>query len=99
MWYKVYFVVIGALFAVVLYWQTQPRFAADHFQRSRMMMFCGLTAYGVIPVLHWIYLNGGFSSEIVQVGVEYLWCHPQTTHQKISTALISWGPRFTAIRW
>lgn len=79
MWYSIYFMVIIGLFAVVLYWQTQPRFAADHFQRSRVMMFCGLTAYGIVPVLHWVYLNGGFSTEIVQiftpkVAVMYLIC-------------------------
>ncbi|KAK2169587.1 hypothetical protein NP493_1183g00005 [Ridgeia piscesae] len=78
-WYSVYFVVIAGLFAGVLYSQTHPRFAADHFQKSRVFMFCGLTAYGIIPVLHWVYLNGGFSTEIVQiftpkVAVMYLIC-------------------------
>lgn len=36
------------------------------------MLYCGLTAYGIVPTLHWIYLNGGLSTEIVQVGT---WGH------------------------
>ena len=32
-----------------------------------MLLYVGLTAYGVVPALHWISLNGGLQSPVVQV--------------------------------
>ena len=59
--------VISMLFAAVFYYQTQPRYYSERWFRKRVLLYCGLTAYGIIPTLHWIYLNGGLGSDIVKV--------------------------------
>jgi hypothetical protein len=32
-----------------------------------MAVYCGLVAYGIIPTMHWVYLNGGIQAPVVQV--------------------------------
>ena len=51
----------------VLYWQTVPRYYTPRWFRTRMLLYIGLSAYGVVPALHWIILNGGLQSPVVQV--------------------------------
>ena len=55
------------LFGAVIYLQTQPRYYSDGWYHRRLSLYVGLTAYGIIPTVHWIYLNGGFEAEVVQV--------------------------------
>ncbi|XP_041362846.1 progestin and adipoQ receptor family member 3-like isoform X2 [Gigantopelta aegis] len=46
-----------------------PRFFTHRWFHIRMLLYCSLVGYGLIPTAHWIYLNGGWSSRIVQIFV------------------------------
>lgn len=59
--------VIGILFASVLLYQTQARYYSNLWFRRRVLLYCGLAAYGIVPAGHWIYLSGGMTATIVQV--------------------------------
>lgn len=55
------------LFGAVLFYQTRPRYYTHKWFRARVLLYTSLTAYGLIPILHWVYLNGGLESPLVQV--------------------------------
>ncbi|XP_071072006.1 progestin and adipoQ receptor family member 3 isoform X4 [Dasypus novemcinctus] len=38
----------------------------NQWQRLRSIIFCSVSGYGVIPTLHWVWLNGGIGAPIVQ---------------------------------
>jgi len=59
--------IIVLLFLAILFWQTRPLYYSSQWFRIRMLLYVGLTAYGVIPALHWISLNGGLQTPVVQV--------------------------------
>jgi len=61
--------IIALLFMAILFWQTRPQYYSARWFRTRMLLYVGLTAYGVVPALHWISLNGGLESEVVQVSI------------------------------
>lgn len=65
-WRDVYLVVISFLFLTVLYYQTKPRYMSLSWFRYRLLLYISLAAYGVIPAVHWVYING-WESEIVQL--------------------------------
>jgi predicted membrane channel-forming protein YqfA (hemolysin III family) len=60
-------VIIGMLFAAVLFYQTRTRYYTPAFHCTRVFIYTSLTAYGLLPVLHWVYLNGGFNTPLVQI--------------------------------
>ena len=60
-------IIIAVLFATVFYYQTNPRHYSEQYWTQRLVIYIGLTGYGVIPTIHWIYLNHGFDNPIVQV--------------------------------
>ena len=66
MWRDIYLIVISALFAAVLLCQTQPHYHTEAWFRQRIILYCSLAGYGVVPTIHWIYLNGGIHAQIVQ---------------------------------
>ncbi|ELU02271.1 hypothetical protein CAPTEDRAFT_138960 [Capitella teleta] len=66
-WRDVYLLVIGGLFVAVFIFQTQPKYYSDNWFRRRLVLYCFLTGYGVIPAVHWVYLNGGLSAPVVQM--------------------------------
>ena len=68
--------IIVLLFAVILFWQTRPRYYSSQWFRTRMLLYVGLCAYGVVPALHWISLNGGFESQVVQVKISVIYMVP-----------------------
>ncbi|EDL20347.1 progestin and adipoQ receptor family member III, isoform CRA_b, partial [Mus musculus] len=43
-----------------------PSYLTQQWQRLRPIIFCSVSGYGVIPTLHWVWLNGGVSAPIVQ---------------------------------
>ena len=51
----------------ILLWQTRPHYYSPQWFRARVLLYVGLSAYGVIPAVHWILMNGGLQSPIVQV--------------------------------
>ena len=50
--------------------QLHPHYFSHGWARYRIAIYVGLVGYGIIPTIHWIWLNGGASSEIVQVIIE-----------------------------
>ncbi len=67
LWRDVYLIVISVLFASVMLFQTSPRYLSSGFYKQLLLYLC-LAGYGIIPTIHWVYLNGGLHSRIVQVG-------------------------------
>jgi len=59
--------IIVLLFTAILFWQTRPQYYSPRWFRTRVLLYIGLSAYGIIPALHWISLNGGLQSPVVQV--------------------------------
>ena len=66
-WRDVYLVIVSCLFGAVFYLQTNVNFLTEKMFQRRVMLYIALVAYGVIPSVHWVYLNGGLGSEIVNV--------------------------------
>lgn len=65
-WRDVYMIVITILTVSTLWFQLHPHFFTSHWYYTRMAVYVGLAGYGVMPSIHWVYLNG-LSSKIVQV--------------------------------
>lgn len=53
--------------------QLHPRYFSHRWSKWRIGIYMGLAGYGIIPTIHWIWLNGA-SAEIVQVktGFKYI---------------------------
>ena len=66
-WRDIYMIIIALLFSAILMWQTRPRHYSPRWFRTRMLLYVGVTAYGVVPAVHWISLNGGLQAQVVQV--------------------------------
>lgn len=66
-WRQVYLVTALAMILAVFFAQTHPSYLTQQWQRLRSVIFCSVSGYGVIPTLHWVWLNGGFGAPIVQV--------------------------------
>ncbi|KAM4052900.1 progestin and adipoQ receptor family member 3 isoform 2-T2 [Anomaloglossus baeobatrachus] len=43
-----------------------PSYLTQQWHRLRSIIFCSVSGYGVIPTVHWIWLNGGIGASIVQ---------------------------------
>ena len=57
-----------SLLAVSTVWfQVHPVFFKPHWFHVRVVVFIGLVSYGIVPSIHWIFLNGGISEPFVQV--------------------------------
>ena len=68
MWRDVYLVTVVLLFGAVLAFQTTARFLSARWFYRRLLLYIGLVAYGVVPTVHWVVLNGGLNAKMVQVG-------------------------------
>ena len=66
-WRDIYMIIIAVLSACTLGFQIHPRFFTHSWFYTRMAVYVGLAAYGIIPTIHWIYLNGGVDSMVVKV--------------------------------
>lgn len=66
-WRQVYLVMVLAMTLAEFFAQIHPLYLTKKWQKLRSVIFCSVVAYGLIPTIHWIWLSGGFSSEIVQV--------------------------------
>jgi hypothetical protein len=66
-WRDIYLMIIVILFGAVLFYQTRPRYYSRRWYRARVALYVSLTAYGLVPVIHWVYLNGGVDAPLVQV--------------------------------
>nr|XP_006006886.1 PREDICTED: progestin and adipoQ receptor family member 3-like isoform X2 [Latimeria chalumnae] len=50
----------------VFFAQIHPHYLTQQWHRLRSIILCSVSAYGVIPTIHWIWLNGGIGVPIVQ---------------------------------
>lgn len=68
-WRDIYLITITLLTVITMVIQLHPRYFSHRWSNYRILIYVGLVGYGVIPTIHWIWLNGGASSEIVQIFV------------------------------
>ncbi|XP_029484389.1 progestin and adipoQ receptor family member 3b isoform X2 [Oncorhynchus nerka] len=66
-WRQVYLVIVLALILAIFSAQIHPHYHSKEWQHLRTVIFCSVAGYGVIPAVHWVWLNGGFSSAVVQL--------------------------------
>lgn len=66
-WRQVYLVIVLALILAIFSAQIHPHYLSKEWQHLRTTIFCFVAGYGVIPAIHWVWLNGGFSSAVVQL--------------------------------
>ena len=69
-------IVITILSLGVLYFQLHPQFLSSSWNNYRIVMYCGLVAYGIIPTIHWINISGGWEDKLVQVSVSSFYYTP-----------------------
>ncbi|EDO36328.1 predicted protein [Nematostella vectensis] len=62
-----YLVGVGILTTITLTLQFHPRFLSSVWATRRLLLFCCLVAYGVVPSVHWAYLSGGWDQPVVQI--------------------------------
>ncbi|KAL0965820.1 hypothetical protein UPYG_G00286190 [Umbra pygmaea] len=66
-WRQVYLVTVLALILAVFLAQIHPHYHSREWRHQRTAIFCSVACYGVIPAVHWVWLNGSFSSAVVQL--------------------------------
>ncbi|CAB1352110.1 unnamed protein product [Coregonus sp. 'balchen'] len=66
-WRQVYLVTVLALILAIFSAQIHPHYLSKEWHHLRTAIFCSVAGYGVIPAVHWVWLNGGFSSAVVQL--------------------------------
>lgn len=65
-WRQVYLVTVLAMMLAVFFAQIHPHYLTKKWQQLRSVIFCAVAGYGLIPTFHWIWLSGGFSTDVVQ---------------------------------
>ncbi|KAF5905601.1 progestin and adipoQ receptor family member 3 isoform X1, partial [Clarias magur] len=65
-WRQVYLVMVLAMTLAEFFAQIHPLYLTKKWLKLRSVIFCSVVAYGLIPTIHWMWLSGGFSSELVQ---------------------------------
>uniref|UniRef100_A0A673Y4U2 Progestin and adipoQ receptor family member IIIb n=1 Tax=Salmo trutta TaxID=8032 RepID=A0A673Y4U2_SALTR len=65
-WRQVYLVIVIALILAVFLAQIHPHYHSE-WRHQRTAIFGSVAGYGVIPAAHWVWLNGSFSSAVVQM--------------------------------
>ncbi|XP_025959153.1 progestin and adipoQ receptor family member 3 isoform X2 [Dromaius novaehollandiae] len=43
-----------------------PSYLTQQWHRLRSIIFCSVSGYGIVPTIHWVWLNGGIGASIVQ---------------------------------
>ena len=74
-WRNVHLSIVCSLLFLTIIVQLHKRFLTARWATRRLMLYISAVAYGVGPVVHWIYLNGGLQAPIVQVRLQ-LKCIP-----------------------
>ncbi|XP_001365148.4 progestin and adipoQ receptor family member 3 isoform X2 [Monodelphis domestica] len=65
-WRQVYLIMVLAMILTVFFAQIHPSYLTQQWHRLRSIIFCSVSGYGVIPTIHWVWLNGGVGAPIVQ---------------------------------
>lgn len=66
-WRQVYLITVLAMILAVFFAQIHPSYLTQQWHRLRSIIFCSVSGYGIIPTIHWVWLNGGIGASIVQV--------------------------------
>lgn len=66
-WRQVYLVTVLCLILAVFGAQVHPRYLSKDWHLVRSGLFCSVVCYGVVPALHWVWLNDGLDSDVVQL--------------------------------
>lgn len=66
-WRQVYLITVLAMILAVFFAQIHPSYLTQQWHRLRSIIFCSVSGYGIIPTIHWVWLNGGVGASIVQV--------------------------------
>ncbi|XP_051955248.1 progestin and adipoQ receptor family member 3-like [Xyrauchen texanus] len=66
-WRQVYLVTVLAMMLAGFFAQIHPHYLTQKWQKLHSVILCAVAGYSLIPIFHWIWLSGGFSSDIVQV--------------------------------
>lgn len=69
-WRQVYLITVLAMILAVFFAQIHPSYLTQQWHRLRSVIFCSVSGYGIIPTIHWVWLNGGVGASIVQVSRE-----------------------------
>lgn len=83
-WRQVYLITVLAMILAVFFAQIHPSYLTQQWHRLRSVIFCSVSGYGIVPTIHWVWLNGGIGAAIVQVktrqrlgrGPAVALCHP-----------------------
>uniref|UniRef100_A0ACB8E916 Progestin and adipoQ receptor member 3 n=1 Tax=Sphaerodactylus townsendi TaxID=933632 RepID=A0ACB8E916_9SAUR len=65
-WRQVYLITVLAMILAVFFAQIHPSYLTQQWHRLRSVIFFCVSSYGIIPTVHWIWLNGGIGASIVQ---------------------------------
>lgn len=63
-------ITVLAMILAVFFAQIHPSYLTQQWHRLRSIIFCSVSGYGIIPTIHWVWLNGGVGASIVQVKKE-----------------------------
>ena len=66
-WRQLYLLTVLSLILAVFCAQVHPRYLSNDWKRIRMAIFCCVAGISVVPSCHWVGLNGGLSTDVVQV--------------------------------
>ncbi|XP_061732947.1 progestin and adipoQ receptor family member 3-like [Nerophis ophidion] len=65
-WRQVYLMTVLSLLLVVFCTQVHPHYLSRDWRWIRVTIFSCMVGISVVPAAHWVWLNGGFTSYIVQ---------------------------------
>lgn len=66
-WQGIYLIGVVLLTVISLAFQFHPLFLTSRWASRRLLLFCGLVAYGIGPSLHWALLLGGWNNFTVRL--------------------------------
>ena len=69
LWRTFYTVVMMVLAFASLFAQAHSQFLSSHWYMRRLVLYSAFFFAGIVPVIHWVLHNGGFSDPQVQVSV------------------------------
>ena len=93
LWRSFYTIVMMVLALASLFAQTHSQFLSSHWYVRRLVLYSAFLFAGIVPVLHWVVHNGGFSDPLVKVSSKVaavLWYHDLT---KVSLLLQFFMPK------
>ncbi|KAL6097094.1 paqr3 [Pungitius sinensis] len=66
-WRQVYLLTVLSLILAVFCAQVHPHYLSNEWRRIRTTIFCCVAGISVIPACHWVWLNGGLATDVVQL--------------------------------